>query len=108
MSQARACPSRSNRILNGRSTATRLTGLRDSVLVSEGTWFPPCLWEGLGEGAKLDAKYFSGTRRVYPPQYGIKGGSRSGPHPNPLPMEREKRLSTLITLGAVLGHMKSD
>jgi hypothetical protein len=61
--------------------------------VRKGSAFPsisrlssfPSLWEGLGEGAQLSARYFL-TSAVCPHDNSIiKVGSRSDPHPGPLP-----------------------
>src|SRR6266852_4317116 len=45
----------------------------------------PSLWEGLGEGAQLSARYFLTTVVCTNDNTIIKVGSRSGPHPSPLP-----------------------
>src|SRR5438132_7425293 len=46
---------------------------------------------GEGKGAKLRAKCFLIIRRVYRGQHQVKGGSRSGPLPNPLPKGEGER-----------------
>ena len=68
----------------------------------------PSLWEGLGEGAKLSAKYFLARFVFTHHNTESKEVLAQALTPTLSQWEREKRLSTLPTLGAVLGDVKSN
>src|SRR5712671_7929287 len=72
---------------NSRNGSTRRGWAKDNKFRG---LFPSPSWESRGEGAKVSAKDFLIFVVFAGRQYEIKRWSRSSPHPNPLPSEREK------------------